>query len=118
MSKQISENDLKDIVKRLKNHERRIGLLERRPSRNSSQTKKESKMGKSYSGPAGGIRLLGEEGFFKSKKDLSSVRDELKKRDYNYPTKSIDNALRRASSTKGLLVALREEGKKIYVERK
>ena len=118
MSKQISNRDLKDIIKGLQDHERRIKFLEKKTSTGPSQIKKQSKMGKSYSGPAGGIRLLGEEGFFKNRRDLSSVRDELRKRGYNYPTKSIDNALRRASSIKGPLVTLREEGKKIYVERK
>ncbi len=109
--------EMKTIIGKLENHERRILLLEEKFLKNSQQDKKEAK-NKSYSGPAGGVRFLSDSGFFKNKKDLALIRNELQKKGYNYSTKSIDHALRRASSVKGPLVVLREEGKKVYIERK
>ncbi len=109
-----------EVISQLKNHEFRILRLESKPV-SDSQPKKDKK-GKSlaieYSGPAGGVRFLLNTGFLKVKRNLSSIREELKKNDYNYPRQSVNTALGRLSGIKGPLVTLKEGGKKVYVKRK
>jgi len=110
----------KRVDSQLADHERRILALEKQFASNSTTSKRGSEVSKKskYTGPTGGVRFLIDNGFFKITKDLSVVREELKKNDYVYPTKSIDSALRRLSKKGGPLVVVRESGRKVYVDRK
>jgi hypothetical protein len=69
-------------------------------------------------GPTGGIKDLIRKGAFKKKCDLGEVRGKLAKNDYHYSAQAVDMALKRLSTIKGPLVALKEKGQKYYVERK
>jgi hypothetical protein len=69
-------------------------------------------------GPTGGLRVLIEQGFFKSKRSLSDSRSALGKQDYHYSTQAVDMALKRLSKRDGPLVSFKEGGKKLYAKRK
>lgn len=100
---------------------RRLGKLEQAVFSNRSKTyikENISVKNKNFSGATGGIRFLVTRGFFRSKKNLSEVREELEKHRYPYSSQAIDMALKRLSKPKGLLVRLEIKGQKMYAERK
>ena len=70
------------------------------------------------SGPAGGVRMLVDAGFFKTKHALANVRNELEKHEYHYSTQVIDTALRRLAKKNGPLVIVKQNGTNFYVKRK
>jgi len=113
-------NDLKEISKILQNHEKRIFTLE-----GSSAMKASGKVTKisntervDYSGPTGGTKYLISKGFFKEKRDLASVREQLSQDGYHYSRQAAHEALKILSKSAGPLVALKEGKRKTYVERK
>lgn len=113
MDKKVSQQ----ILKRLANHEKRIGRLERSVFSNGRQVQKQKT--KIPQGPSGGIRVLIAEGFFKSKRDLAGVRKELESKNYHYSIQVINTALRRLAKLGGPLVVLKGPSKRnVYVERK
>jgi hypothetical protein len=71
-----------------------------------------------FGGATGGIRFLIENGFFNKRRLFNEVESELKKNDYHYSKQAIQMGLSRLASPKGLLVALREGGKKLYAKSK
>ena len=71
-----------------------------------------------FSGPAGGIRLLVSRRFFKMKRSLGDVRKALVKDDYHYGAAQVQTAMNRLSKRNGPLVASKEGGNKVYVDRK
>ena len=73
---------------------------------------------KNFSGATGGIRFLISKKIFKKKQDLGSVKKHLESNDYYYSRQAIHEALKSLSKGKGVLTAIEEGGKKVYVERK
>lgn len=73
---------------------------------------------KKYAGPKGGILLLRQEGFLKTKRTTDEIRIALEKKEYIYKREVVQTALNRLSKSTGPLVKMEEEGKKVYVERK
>lgn len=71
-----------------------------------------------FNGPTGGVRLLVSKNFFKSKRNLGEVRNELTKDEYHYSAQAVHEALKRLSGKDGPLVALTQGEKKLYVKRK
>lgn len=84
----------------------------------SNKKKKNIKTDSEYNGPTGGVKFLIDKGFFNNKQALSQVRDELNKNGYHYSIQAAQTALSRLSKLGGLLVSLKESGKKVYVKRK
>lgn len=115
----MTRNDIQKILDKFDEHERRIraleSLLDAGQKKRILTAKKNPKI---YSGPKGGVRLLINDGFFKSKHDLASVRKELANRDYHYSRQAAHEALKSLSKIGGPLVVLKEGKKKLYVERK
>lgn len=108
---------LQESLQRLDDHEKRIRALEgdvdtalhKKPSRNRQGN---------YSGAIGGVRFILRNGFYKSKKNQASIRKELADKGYHYSSQAIYEALKILSKPGGPLVVLKEEGRKVYVERK
>ena len=71
-----------------------------------------------FSGATGGVRFLISKRHFKKKLGLSEVRATLAKHEYHYSAQAVQMALNRLTRKDGPLVALREGGRKVYVERK
>lgn len=71
-----------------------------------------------YSGATGGVRFLISKGHFKKKLGLGEVIAALAEHEYHYSKQAVHEALNRLAGKGGLLVALKEGGKKIYVKRK
>lgn len=114
------DKQFQKILEQIEDHEKRIRELEESVLiHDSKQKPRKIELGKDkYTGPTGGLRLLIKDGFFKSKKDLASVRRELESKDYYYSRQAVHEALKALAKPGGLLVALKEGGKKVYVERK
>lgn len=72
----------------------------------------------SFAGPTGGVRLLLDEGFFKQKRSVDEVHQNLEKKSYLYNKDVVRNSLNRMSSTDGPLVAIKRNGGKLYAVRK
>ena len=106
----LDEPTAKEILSRLDRLEKVV--LGDKKKRLPSQKKEE------FSGPAGGVRLLVSRGFFKVKRHLGDVRKALTKDGYHYGAAQIQTALNRLSERDGPLVASKEGGKKVYVNRK
>jgi len=74
---------------------------------------------KKYKGATGGIRLLADEGFFDKKRSFGEVCKALEGKGYHYTKQAVQTPLNNLSSSKGkLLVALTEDGRKLYAKRK
>lgn len=71
-----------------------------------------------YSGPKGGVLLLIDEGFLKSRKTVDEVWLSLDKKGFIYKKDVVRTALNRLSKPNGLLVKIEEGGRKVYVKRK
>lgn len=99
--------ELRDESKPSKNSKRTITPLERR-----------EKDASNYSGPKGGVRLLMERGYFKSKHSAQDVKTALEKEGYLYQAAVIQTALNRMVLKSGPLVNMKENGTKVYAERK
>jgi hypothetical protein len=103
--------------------EQRVARLEKAVFGQQGKTKghgksKATAKASDYSGPTGGVRFLISKGFFKKKKALPETRSALAERDYHYSVQAVHEALKRLTAKDGPLVALREGGKKVYVNRK
>jgi len=105
----MDERTAKEILSRLQRIEKAVFGEGREKRFNQKQD---------FSGPSGGIRLLVSRGFFKVKRYLRDVRNALTKEGYHYGAQQVHNTLNRFSGRVGPLVASKEGGKKVYVNRK
>ncbi len=114
------DEQFQKILEQIKDHEKRIRELEESILIHGPKQKpRKIRLGKDkYSGLTGGLRLLIEDGFFKSKKDLASVRRRLESKDYYYSRQAVHEVLKAFSKPGGFLVVLKERGKRVYAERK
>lgn len=71
-----------------------------------------------FKGASGGLRLLLSKGFFDRRRFFSEIEAELQKQGYHYSKQAIQTPLNRFSTSGGLLVGLKERGKKVYAKRK
>lgn len=113
---------IEEIEKKLEDFETRISLLEKDKVASLDTTLSpkvgNNKQANSHSGPKGGVILLVEEGFFKTKKNLDEVWAELGKKGYVYKKDVVRIILTRLSKPREFLVKIQENGKNIYVQRK
>lgn len=117
--------DNKDIQQQIDNLQKRVTALEAVTAQvktnklSTAHTGEAKKTRKSeYSGPKGGILLLEEEGFLKTRKTADEVWVALEKKGYIYKKDVVRTALNRLSKSTGPLVKIEERGGKFYVERK
>lgn|SRR3989338_3619259 len=71
-----------------------------------------------YTGAKGGSLLLLSKGYFSKFRTAQEVKNELANNDYHYNIQVIQTTLNRLSKERGLLVGMKESGKKTYVKRK
>ena len=71
-----------------------------------------------FSGATGGVRFLVSKGFFSSKRSFGEVKKALGDNSYHYSKQAVQGSLNNLSKTGGLLVSVREQGKKLYAKRK
>ena len=71
-----------------------------------------------FTGPTGGVRLLISKGFFKKARTAPVVKTELDENGYVYRIQVVQTSLNRLSKRTGPLSALKQGGKKVYVDRK
>lgn len=117
--------DNKDIQQQINNLEKRVTALEafivdiKRANRTDTREKQGKIMPKvEYPGPKGGILLLIQEGFLKTRRTTDEVWTTIEKKGYAYKRDVVQTALNRLSKPTGPLVKMEGEGKKVYVERK
>lgn len=114
----MTQDNIQQIIKKLDDHENRIRALENNGS-STKQDKTKKVWGKEdYSGATGGLRFIIKNGFFKIKRNQTVIRKELAEKNYYYSSQAIYEALKILAKPSGSLVALKEKGKKVYVERK
>lgn len=105
----MTDKELKEILERLSRLEDTVFSVKRKSVKNENED---------FSGATGGMRFLKSEGFFKTKRALGEVRNELAKHDYHYSIHAVQAGINRLSKASGPLVAFKEGGKKVYAERK
>jgi len=72
----------------------------------------------SFSGATGGVRFLITKDFFKEKRKLGDVFNDLTKNGYHWSRQAVDMALKALSSRSGPLILLKEGGHNVFVRRK
>ena len=110
-------NNFMDQAKNIKEITTRLERLEKAVFSDKPTTRLATKE-KNFSGATGGIRLLISKKIFKKKQDLGSVKKHLESNNYYYSRQAIHEALKSLSKGRGILTAIEEGGKKVYVERK
>lgn len=106
----MSEDQLKDIIKRLHRLEKAVFGGKGKPS--------QAVQVKGFAGLKGGLRFLISRRFFKAKNSLGDCRQELEKHGYHYSAAAVQTTLNRLARRTGPLAAFKQGGKKVYVERK
>ena len=105
----------------LKNMVLRVEKLERvvfRSKRDAADVKPAGAK-RNYAGATGGIRLLADSGYFDKKRTFGEVCKALETKGYDYSKQAVQTPLNSLSSVKsGLLVGLKEQGRKVYAKRK
>lgn len=71
-----------------------------------------------FKGATGGLRLLVSKGFFDRKRNFGEIKKALAGQDYHYSNQAVQTPLNNLSKTGGILVGLKEGGKKVYAKRK
>jgi hypothetical protein len=84
------EEELRRILERLDEHERRLKLLE---EGKPAKKKKKEYIDEIYEGLVGGIRYLIDHDFFKTPKSIEEIFKELTKKGYIYPKKSVGKVI-------------------------
>jgi hypothetical protein len=107
----MAEITLKAIELRLKRLE--DAVFQRKRSSPTTSGRSEN-----FGGPSGGLRYLFAKRFFSEKRYFADVRKALEKNGYHYSAQAAQMALTRLSKPGGPLVALRQNGKKVYVARR
>lgn len=102
---------IKNILSRLEKLENAVFPKTR--AKTAPAAKKEN-----FSGAKGGLLFLVSKGFFSQRRSATEVKEELAKSEYHYSIQVVQTALNRLAKGKGELVAMQNEGKKMYVKRK
>jgi hypothetical protein len=110
-----------DLTDRIEKIENRLATVEGLLSAKEIGTElvdREEAPGRAPKGPSAGLRALISDQFFTRKRFLEEVRAALGERGLFYSSQAVHMALARESRRDGRLVALREQGRKFYAERK
>ncbi len=109
--------DEQELISRFEKIENRLNLLEGKYNSEPVPEKTESK--KDYSGLAGGIRLIVDNGFLNLPKNFKEIREELKREGYHYSNVGIMSTLSETFvKNKRVLTRIKEEKMWKYVLRK
>lgn len=114
----MTNSQLRHIVKRIDDLERRIRALEGDDLNTKANKRGTSRQKQDFSGATGGIRFLIKNGFFRTKRNQVSIRKELASKNYHYSSQAVYGALKALSKHGGPLVVLKDKRLKVYVERK
>jgi hypothetical protein len=106
------------IEQDLKRLQDRVSKLEKAVFQSRKCEQKAAPEKESFKGATGGVRLLLSKGFFRTRRRLGEITASLKKDGYLYSTQAFQEALKRLSKPSGPLVSVRENGAKVYAERK
>jgi len=108
------KNSNEEIKKMLKDHERRIKILEEKlPKQKKQETKKD------YKGLSGGIRFLFDNNFLNELKTANEITAELKRKGYHHSLASVSKMLSvNYTKNKKILNRIKEKGVWKYVLRK
>lgn len=101
---------ISDLVNRVEKLERAVFT--------DAKTKNLTKGKNDFSGATGGLRLLVTKGFFDKKRSFGEIKQGLADRGYHYSKQAVQTPLNALSKAGGLLVGLKEKGKKVYAKRK
>jgi len=104
-------------AKAIKALEQRVTRLEKAVFGGGQKPKKKENS-EGFTGATGGVRLLISKGFFKKARTAPVVKIELDKNGYVYRIQVVQTSLNRLSKRTGPLSALKQGGKKVYVDRK
>jgi len=112
----VIESDRKTINEIVMTFQRREEMLER--FREASQNKRAGNIQgkKEHPSATDMILRLKQEGFFKEKKAIGEIQEELEKRGYHHPQTSLSGVLLRLLR-KGELIRIREEKGWEYIQR-
>lgn len=114
----MTDEQLQKILAKLDIFEKRLSAIEDAVFKSPKGRDHQEGKKKEYTGPTGGVRVLLDHQFFKSKHTLADVRLELNKHGYYYSRQAIHESLKTLSKMNGPLVSLNEGKGKIYIERK
>lgn len=104
------EKTFADLVARLEKLEHAVFA--------DNKTKPKSADKEDFKGATGGLRLLVSKGFFDRKRNFGEIKKALASHDYHYSNQAVQTPLNNLSKTGGILVGLKEGGKKVYAKRK
>lgn len=104
------EKTIVDLVARVEKLERAVFA--------DNKTKPKSTGKGDFKGATGGLRLLMSNGFFDQKRRFGEIKKALASHDYHYSNQAVQTPLNNLSKTGGILVGLKEGGKKVYAKRK
>lgn len=107
----MDRNSIEQIIARIEKLE---AVVFSSPEQRTTKLKSAS----AYAGPAGGIRMLIDEGYFRQMRTAKEVHSLLESRGYHYQKHVVQNALNRLASKNGVLVGQDKKDGKIYVDRK
>ena len=108
------EADINDLLRRVEILERAV-LGDARPKKGKPSALANTG---NFDGATGGVRFIFSKGFFDGRQIFAAIEKELQDNGYHYSKQAIQMALTRLSAKGGLLVALKDKGKKVYVKRK
>lgn len=95
----------------------RVDKLERAVFANKSVKSKPADK-QNFQGATGGLRYLVAKGFFDRKRNFGEIKKGLADNNYHYSNQAVQTPLNNLSKSGGLLVSLKEKGKKVYAKRK
>ena len=96
---------------------RRVEALERAVL-GTAKAKKANVSAENFDGATGGVRFLIAKGFFNSRRSFAEVEKAMQENGYHYSRQAVQMPLTRLSAVGGPLVALKDNGKNVYVKRK
>ena len=95
----------------------RVEKLERAVFANKN-VKSKSPAKENFQGATGGLRYLVSKGFFDRKRNFGEIKKGLADNNYHYSNQAVQTPLNNLSKAGGMLVSLKEKGKKVYAKRK
>jgi len=101
---------MEDIKARVDDLEKRVSELEKVQTSRPQKVVRAAK--DKYFGPAGGVRMLFDRGFFDTPRDVLEVKTELEKDARRYSFTPLSNAMIRAVSPSKLMLAREKVGGK------
>lgn len=104
------EKIIADLISRVEKLEREVFADKKIKSKSAGK--------ENFQGATGGLRYLVSKGFFDRKRTFGEIKKALAGNNYHYSNQAVQTPLNNLSKAGGLLVSLKEDGKKVYAKRK